>query len=156
MKDGSENNKLWASKHEVVCSILTVQLSVKYKVLLVLPISTVTASRWQRKDASVWDSRRHGTKFIINHMPIWSAKEYTRIFPHPFAFSSRQSHQFWLEFSAFTICLGVDWTEVRYPEKVRGQLFSIASRMALRPNQPPILWVPGAVHYGVKLTTHLH
>jgi hypothetical protein len=40
--------------------------------------------------------------------------------------------------------------------------FSIASRPALRPTQPPIQWVPwellprGLLCSGVKLTTHLH
>jgi len=40
-------------------------------------------------------------------------------------------------------------------------LFTTTSRMALRPTQPPIQWVPGALSLGVKwpeceADTHLH
>jgi hypothetical protein len=35
-------------------------------------------------------------------------------------------------------------------------LFSITSRPALGPTQPPVQWVPEAVSPGVKLTTHVH
>jgi hypothetical protein len=35
-------------------------------------------------------------------------------------------------------------------------LFTTASRTALKPTQPPVQWVPGALSLGVKLTTHLH
>jgi hypothetical protein len=35
-------------------------------------------------------------------------------------------------------------------------LFAIASRLALRPNHPPVRWVTGAFTRVVKLMTHLH
>jgi hypothetical protein len=41
------------------------------------------------------------------------------------------------------------------PRRGKILLFSIASRLALGPTQPPIQWAPGALSLGVKLTTHL-
>jgi hypothetical protein len=42
------------------------------------------------------------------------------------------------------------WSEVRVAARAGNFLFTTASRLALRPTQPPIQWVPGALSVGVK------
>jgi hypothetical protein len=45
---------------------------------------------------------------------------------------------------------------VRFRQALGIFIFTTASRPALGPTQPPILWVPDALSLGIKLTTHLH
>jgi hypothetical protein len=61
-----------------------------------------------------------------------------------------------------TQCLPTDLTRIRSSAQVRIFPPASVSRPALRPTQPPIQWVPGALSPGVKrgqgvtLTTHPH
>jgi hypothetical protein len=41
-------------------------------------------------------------------------------------------------------------SRVRFPAKAGNFFFTIASRGALRPTQPPIQWVSGALSLGIK------
>jgi hypothetical protein len=56
--------------------------------------------------------------------------------------------------SSVGIALGYgldDWgSRVRFPAEAEIFLFTIASRTALGPIQPPIQWVPGDLSLGVK------
>jgi hypothetical protein len=45
---------------------------------------------------------------------------------------------------------GLDDRRVGVQVLVRARIFSISSRLALVPSQPPIQWVPGALSWGVK------
>jgi hypothetical protein len=42
-----------------------------------------------------------------------------------------------------------------FPGRVKILLSSTLSRVALDPTEPPIQWVPKALSYGIKLSTHL-
>jgi hypothetical protein len=57
--------------------------------------------------------------------------------------------------SSVSIALGYGLDDrcsrVRFPAGLRIFLFTTTSRTALGPTQPPIQWVPGALHLGVKL-----
>jgi hypothetical protein len=52
----------------------------------------------------------------------------------------------------------MDWTTVEWgvpsPGRVKNFLFSMLSRLVLRPTQPPVHWVPGALSLGIKWLWH--